>query len=298
MDPYPEQKKGLVLTLLAFTCWGFFPVYFKNLDTVSSLEIVCHRAVWSVLFTALLITLTRGWPGLKAALAERKVLLTLCFSSTLVAVNWFIFIYAVTSGRILQASLGYFINPLVIVFLGMIFLKERLRPLQWTAVGLAVAGTLNQAVSLGALPWISLFLAFSFGFYGLIRKTVHIESLNGLFVETGLQTPAALAILVYLGINGRLSFGGPDAAVNGLILAAGAVNSIPLILFAAGARRIPYSSVGLCQYLTPTLHFLLAVVVYQEAFTRAHLITFSLIWAGLILFAVDLIANQRKIRHG
>lgn len=287
-----RQKLGAAYALAAFGMWGFFPIYFKAVSNVGPLEVLCHRVVWSVPLTAVLITIGRDWLRLQSALRERQVWITLFFSAILVAANWFVFIWAVNTDRVLHASLGYFINPLVNVVLGMVFLKERLRPKQTLAVLLAAAGTLVMVFKIGVFPWISFSVALLFGFYGLLRKTVHIESLNGLFVETSMLLPAAGGYLVFLWFKGDLAFGTVGGGTTALLLAAGLVNSLPLLAFASGARLINYSTVGLCQYVAPTLHFLLAVFLYHEPFTLGHLITFGLIWTGLAVFAHDSIKHS------
>lgn len=277
----------MLYALAAFCFWGLVPIYFKAVAVVPPLELLAHRVLWSVPLVALLITLGRQWGPLRRALASRRVWLILCLSASLAACNWFVFIYAIVSGRVLQASLGYFINPLVNVILGLVFLRERLRPWQAVAVLLAAAGTLNLALAAGQIPWISLSLAFSFGTYGLLRKTVRIESLNGLLVETSLLSPAALGYLLLLAAQGRGAFwaGGPE--ISGLLILAGAVTALPLVWFTSAARRLPYTTIGLFQYLAPSIQFCLAVFVYQEPFSKAHLITFAYIWAGLTLYMTD-----------
>ncbi|MEW5721798.1 MAG: EamA family transporter RarD [Thermodesulfobacteriota bacterium] len=287
-----EQRLGVLSALGAFAFWGIVPVYFKAVGPAGPSEILCHRIFWSVPFTALLLTLGRNWGGLARAVRSRRVLLTLFASAILVASNWLIFIYSVNSGQLLAASLGYFINPLINVLLGLIFLRERLRPRQILAVLLAAAGTINLTASLGTLPWISLALGFSFGFYGLLRKTVKIDSLGGLFVETSLLFPLSLAYFAYLFLDDRLAFGYAGWSLTLLLALAGVVTSAPLLAFTAGARRLRYATLGLIQYVAPTLQFLLAVLAYSEPFTRTHLITFTLIWAGLIVFMLDSFAGQ------
>jgi chloramphenicol-sensitive protein RarD len=277
----------VLFALAAFGFWGIVPVYFKAVQHVAPFEILCHRVVWSVPFTALLITLSRDWRVLLKAVITRKVLGTLFLSATLVATNWFIFIYAILTDRLLQASLGYFINPLVNVLLGIMFLRERLRSLQILAVFLAAAGTFNLTVNYGMLPWISLALAFSFGFYGLLRKTVLIESVNGLFVETSLLFPFAVVYLLFQAVKGVGAFGVIDWQTTTLLGLAGLVTSLPLVWFTSAARRLKYSTLGLVQYIAPSLQFLLAVLCYHEPFTRVYLLTFGCIWAGLAIFAVD-----------
>lgn len=287
MSASREQKLGVFCALAAYGFWGVVPVYFKAVGHVSPLEILSHRVIWSVPLTALLIFLAKDWSGLKKSLFSEGVLRTLFVSALLVTTNWLIFIYAVVTGRILQASLGYYINPLVNVLLGIVFLRERLRPLQFMAVLLAAAGTANITMHYGRFPWIALSLAFSFGIYGLLRKTVRIEAVNGLFVETALISPLALGYLIHLAKNGGLAFVSTDHSTALALFMAGAVTTFPLVWFMSAARRLRYSTMGLLQYLAPSLMFLLAVLRYGETFTLVHFVTFGCIWAGLALFLID-----------
>ena len=274
--------------------WGIAPVYFKAMQHVPPFEILCHRVVWSVPFTALLITLGRDWGALAKAVSTRKVLGTLFLSATLVAANWFIYIYAILTDRLLKASLGYFINPLVNILLGILFLRERLRFWQVLAVFFAAAGTLNLTVNYGSLPWISLTLAFSFGFYGLIRKTVLIESVNGLFIETSLLFPFAVSYLFYLAVKGAGAFGVIDWQTTTLLFLAGLVTSLPLVWFTSAARRLQFTTIGIAQYISPSLQFILAVLYYREPFNHVYLITFVFIWVGLAIFIADSFSLQRR----
>ena len=287
MSTSREQKLGVSCALAAYGFWGMVPIYFKSIGHVSPLEILSHRVIWSVPLTAVLIALAHDWLGLRRALASKEVWRTLLVTALLVTINWLIFIYAVNTDRILQASLGYYINPLVNVLLGVVFLRERLRPLQVVAVLFAAAGTANITIQFGRFPWIALVLAFSFGTYGLLRKTVRIEAVNGLFVETALVCPIALGYLIYLGIKGGLAFGNVDHQTTWLLFLAGAVTAFPLVWFTSAARRLRYSTMGLLQYLAPSLMFLLAVFRYGEPFTLINFITFGCIWTGLAIFVVD-----------
>jgi chloramphenicol-sensitive protein RarD len=284
MDSHRRAISGYVLSLAAFVLWGLFPLYFKAVSSVSPLEVLAHRILWSVPVCAFFLTWQKGWPALKAALSHPRVLATLGLTSGLIAANWLIFIHAVMSGQVLAASLGYFLSPLMSLAMGMIFLGERPGRLQVAALALAGLGGLNLVLSLGALPWISLSLALSFSTYGLLRKTVAVEAVGGLLVETALLAPLALAWLLWLGRQGQLAFLSQGPEITLLLLSAGLLTSLPLIWFTAGARRIPLYAVGLCQYVTPSLHFLLAVALYHEPFTATHLTTFSLVWAGLALY--------------
>lgn len=290
-----EQKTGVFFALAAFGFWGLVPIYFKSLGRVTPLEILAHRVIWSVLLTAVLIFLAKDWSGLRGALSSKGVWRTLSATSLLVTLNWLVFIYAVNTDRILQASLGYYINPLVNVLLGVIFLRERLRPLQLVAVLFAAAGTANITIQFGRVPWIALILAFSFGTYGLLRKTVRIEAVNGLFVETALISPLALGYLIYLGIDGNLAFGTAGSKITLLLFLAGAVTAFPLVWFTNAARRLRYSTLGLLQYLAPSLMFLLAVFRYGEPFTLMNLITFGCIWTGLAVFVLDSLYRTHRL---
>lgn len=277
----------MLCALAAFGFWGFVPIYFKAIDHVPPQEVLCHRVLWSVPIIALMITLFRDWKSLATGLGSLRILGTLFASATLLALNWFVFIYAVSTGRILQASLGYYINPLVNVLLGIVFLKERLRPLQAVAVLLAAGGTINLTLHYGKLPWISLVLAVSFAFYGLIRKTVRIGSVNGLFVETTLIAPFALAFLLWKAQHGGVAFGNAGLQTSTFLVLAGAVTTFPLVCFTSGARRLRLSTIGLLQYLAPSLMFMLAVFFYGEALNLVSGITFGLIWIGLAIFVLD-----------
>jgi chloramphenicol-sensitive protein RarD len=289
-----EFRKGLLFALAAYGFWGLVPFYFKSVRSVPPLEILAHRVVWSVPLVALLIRLIGSFDGARKAVRAPRTMGTLAASALLVATNWLVYIYGVTHDRILEASLGYYINPLVNVLLGTVFLRERLTRLQSVSVLLAGAGTVYLALSYGTLPWISLVLALSFGLYGLLRKTVKVDSMGGLLIETSLLFPAALGYLLWLASRGAGSFPGAGARTSVLLFLAGVVTTVPLIWFASGARRLPYSVLGLVQYLSPSIAFLLAVFHYGERFTPAYAVAFSCIWAALALFAIDMIARQRS----
>lgn len=282
-----RTRQGLLYGFLAYFVWGFFPIYFKALQGIPPLEVVAHRIVWSVLFLLVLAGVSGAWKEVRDAFASRQVLLTLIGSTCLITVNWLVFIYAVGKGQVLQSSLGYFMTPLVNVLLGMVFLRERMRPLQVASLLLAIAGVSLLTLRVGAVPWISLVLAVTFGLYGLLRKTVRVESLAGLLVETLLTGPLALGYLVWLAMQGSGAF--PAAVDRGALLLplVGVLTATPLLLFASAARRLRLATIGFLQYLTPSLHFALAVLLYHEPFTRSHLTTFILIWSGLALYSFD-----------
>lgn len=274
---------GVACAVGAFGLWGLFPLYFKTVAHVPAPEVLSHRILWSVLFVALLLWLLRQWPAVFAALRDRPTLLRLLVSALLIALNWLVFIWAVAHDRVLEGSLGYFITPLVSVLLGRLVLGETLTRLQWLAVVLAAAGVAWMLAGIGRLPWVSLLLAATFGSYGLVRKTTVVAAAPGLFVETLLLAAPALGFLLWLGDDGV--FGHGTLASDGLLAAAGLVTAIPLILFAQAARRLRLASVGLFQYITPTGHLLLAVLVFGEPFTPDHAISFGCIWLALALYS-------------
>jgi len=267
-------------------------VYFKAVAHVPPTEILAHRIAWSVPFVATLVTVGRGWRPVLAAVRSPRVLATLFASATLVAINWLTFITAVGSGHILETSLGYYINPLVSVVLGVAFLGERLRRAEVVAVSLAALGTLVLAVGLGRPPWIALILALTFGLYGLLRKVAGVGALGGLMVETTLLLPAALAWIAVIARRGASSFGGADPATSALLVLAGAVTALPLIWFAAAARRLRYSTIGIFQYIAPSLSFVLATTVYGERFTRIHAVTFACIWCAVAIFVASTLRRR------
>lgn len=287
------MKKGIASAALAYGLWGLIPIYFKTIQTVPADQILAHRFVWSFLFLILLVILRREWSALRAALTLRTFLIYLG-AGLLLAVNWGVFVWAVNNGHVLEASLGYFINPLVNVVLGVVFLRERLRPLQWIPVALAAAGVLYLTLSFGRLPWIALGLAFSFGFYGLVKKLAPLGALQGLTMETGSLLVVALGYLVAVEIRGVGSFGHMAPQMNLLLALSGVVTAVPLLLFAVGARRVPLTTLGLLQYTSPTLQFLTGVFLYHEAFSQERLIGFCAIWLALILFSAESLISARR----
>ena len=288
-SPSPTQspRAGFFFALAAYTAWGAFPLYFRALHAVAPPEILAHRIFWSTCFLAVLVTWSRRWPEYRAAFATSRKLATYALSAALVTTNWLLYIWAVNNAHVLEASLGYFINPLVNVLLGVLFLRERLRPRQLFAIGLAAAGVLVLVVRLGAFPWLALALALTFGCYGLVRKKAAIDPLVGLLVETSLVAPLAT-----LFIGSRIASGtsglGLDSRTTGLLLISGVVTSVPLIWFAHGVRSLRLSTMGLIQYVAPTLQFLTAVVLFHEAFTQAHAVAFGCIWVSLAIYSAEL----------
>ncbi len=281
-----SRRQGVIYGLAAYLCWGFFPVYFKSVKAVPPLEMVSHRIVWSLAFLLLLITWKGAWRSMLGLLTLPKSLSVLAATTLLIATNWLVFIYAISVGEVLQSSLGYFINPLVSVLLGWLFLRERLERPQWISLVLAATGVIYLASQYGSIPWIALVLAVSFGLYGLIRKALQVEPLVGLTVETLLLAPLALFYLVQLDRQGTGLFLAHSTRLDLLVPMSGVVTAIPLLLFAAAAKKLRLATVGFLQYITPTLHFLLAITIFGEPFTHTHLVSFLFIWAGLVLYSL------------
>lgn len=294
LPAYAEARGGAIYATLAFVTWAALPVYFKAVAEVSPWEVLAHRVFWSMVFVALLLLLWRKRRGLRAALHDRSVLGWLTVSALLVSSNWLIFIWAIANEHVLESSLGYFINPLLNVVLGVLVLRERLRRAQWIAISLGALGVANLVWQHGQLPWIALSLAITFGLYGLIRKRTPVDALTGLFIETTLIAPIALAYLIYLAVNDSGAFGAVHWRLDLLLMSAGILTASPLILFAAAARRLTLSTLGQLQYTVPTGHFLLAVFAFGEPFTRAHAVTFALIWAALLIYALDTYRGERR----
>lgn len=286
--------KGLGYALSAFLLWGLAPVYFKLVASVSAFEVLAHRVVWSVVILAVVVQFQGGWQALRAL--DRNTLKQLFFSSIFVSLNWLVFIWAVGQGRVLETSLGYFINPLITVLFGVVFLNETLRKWQVLAICLAFLGVSNQVVQLGYLPWVALALALSFASYGLMRKSIDIQPVQGLFVETVLLLPAALFYLAWLGYQDELVFGSLSLSMDGILIASGFMTTIPLLFFAAGARRLSLTVIGIVQYITPSITFFLAVFLYSESFSLAQLVSFVLIWLGLLVFTLEGVWVRRMAR--
>jgi chloramphenicol-sensitive protein RarD len=281
------MRTGILSAALAFLCWGLFPLYFHAIGEVPPLQILAHRMLWSLLFLLIVLAVRRQWAWL-AVVRQPRVFGSFIASAVLLSVNWLIYIWAVNNGHVIEASLGYFINPLVNISLGYLLLKERLRPAQWMAIAVAALGVAWLTWQAGTVPWIALALAFSFGGYGLLRKTAALGALEGLSFETMVLFPLAAAYVIWLTMHGQNTFINTDSTSTRLLLAAaGPITAIPLLLFASGARQIPLSVLGLLQYLSPTLQFLLGVWIFHEAFTPDRLVGFVLIWAALALFAIE-----------
>jgi chloramphenicol-sensitive protein RarD len=295
--PTTPSSAGLLSGISAYLVWGFFPIYFKALASVSPFQVVCHRIVWSALFLAVLITLRRGWREVAAAMSARGTVLLLLATALLIATNWLVFIIAVGHAQVLQSSLGYFMTPFVSVLLGVALLKERLRRLQVTALVLAMIGVAMITAQQSGPPWAALTLALTFGTYGLLRKVAGVEALAGLAIETFILAPAAAGYLVYVELHGAGSFGHASGGIDTRLVFSGVVTSLPLLLFAAAARLLRLATIGFLQYITPTMHFLIAVALYREPFTAANLASFGFIWLGLGLYSLHALKAVRSIEY-
>jgi chloramphenicol-sensitive protein RarD len=295
VKPGVAPRTGLAAAVAAFLMWGLFPLYWKLLAAVPALEVVAHRMVWGLVSVAIWVTLRGRWADARAVASRPATVLRLAGSGALISLNWLLYIWAVINDHVVEASLGYFINPLVNVLLGVLVLRERLGRAQWIAVALATAGVAVLTLWHGRLPWIALALAVSFGLYGLARKTVGADAVVGLLWETALVTPLAAGYLVVLGQRGSGAFGAVDLATSALLALGGAVTAVPLVLFAVGARALPLSTVGFLQYLSPSLQFLLAVFVFREPFTPVHAASFAFIWAALAILTWDLRRRLRQV---
>ena len=293
-DPRRVARVGVMCATSAYLIWGTVPLYFKWVSDVSAFEIIAHRVLWTVLLMASVLAVTRNRAGFQVLKESPKLIPWVALAAILVTSNWLVFVWAVNVGRVLETSLGYYINPLVSVLLGFIFLGERLRALQLAAAGLAGLGVANQIYQLGQLPWVSLVLAITFACYGLLRKRIPLDAASGLFFETLCLSPVAALYLIYLAQEGQLAFGAGSSGRDVLIALSGVVTAVPLVLFAMGARRLRLATMGFLQYLAPTLSFLLAVLLFGEQFGSAHLVTFGFIWAGLALYSVDLWRHSRR----
>jgi chloramphenicol-sensitive protein RarD len=282
-----EVNRGIVYALVAYTLWGFFPVYLKALAAVPAPEILAHRMLWSLVFVGALLAIRRRWDWVRTVVREPRVLRWFVASATVVTVNWGVYIWAVNADRVVDSSLGYFINPLVNVLIGAAFLHERLRPAQWVAVACAASGVLWLTVQAGEPPWVGLVLGVSFGIYGLLRRTAALGALEGLALETLLLVPLALGYLVWLTLHDRNVFLAASPTLQLLLLAAGPATALPLLFFAAGARRIPFSTLGLLQYVGPTLQLILGVWLYHEPFPPAKIAGYAAIWVALLIYSAE-----------
>ena len=296
MTPEEQQRsrQGVLLAIGAYTMWGIAPIYFKSIAEVSPLEILSHRVIWSFFLLAALLHFGRHWRSVRDIIKNKTKMMFLVSTAILVGANWLIFIRAVNSNHMLDASLGYYINPLINVLLGMVFLGERLRKLQWFAVVLAACGVLVQLIVFGSVPVVAIALAMSFGFYGLLRKKVSVEAQTGLFIETLVMLPAAAIYLLFIASSPTSNMLDNPMQLNTLLIAAGVITTLPLLCFTGAATRLKLSTLGFFQYIGPSLMFLLAVLIYGEPFTSDKAITFAFIWGALVVFSFDGLRNNRK----
>ncbi|MGL5040791.1 MAG: EamA family transporter RarD [Aeromonas sp.] len=292
--PQQIQRQGVICALCAYTLWGIAPIYFKTIAAVPAAEILTHRMIWSCLLLLVLTLVSRQWHKVQKILRQPKVLVTLLFTSVMIAGNWLLFIWAINNGHMLDASLGYYINPLFNVLLGMLFLSEKLRRLQWLAVALAFAGVAIQLIAFGSLPWIALVLASSFAMYGLIRKKLALDALTGLLIETMIMLPPAAIYLWGFADSPTSHLSANDWHLNLLLIAAGAITTVPLLCFTAAATRLKLSTLGFFQYIGPSLMFILAVTLYGEELAIDKQLTFACIWSALVLFTFDGLRQGRS----
>ena len=294
-DPARRARTGFALGLSAYFVWGVLPLYFKALTAVAPTEIVAHRIIWSILFLAPLVLLGGRLSGIAAAIRAPRLAMLLALTAGLIGINWLVYIYAVVNGHVLEASLGYYLNPLVNVMLGVLVLKERLSPVQKGAVALAALAVAFLALRSGGAVWISLALGFSFALYGFLRKVAPVEPLDGLAVETIFLAPIALGWILWLQHAGQSGFL-QNRQTDALLIFGGALTALPLLLFTAAAKRLPYSTLGFLQYLTPSLQFLLAVLAFGEPLTGARILCFAAIWTSLLLFVAEGVRLGRRAR--
>ncbi|MFP3352006.1 EamA family transporter RarD [Pseudoalteromonas sp. SIMBA_153] len=291
-----EQRKGAIFACLAFFMWGLAPIYFKMIQHVSAFEILMHRVIWSVVFLIVVVSVLSYWDKIKRILIQPKLILMLVVTSTLLGFNWGLFIWAINNNHMLDASLGYYINPLLNVLLGMVFLNERLRKLQGAAVALAFTGVLLQLISFGSFPVVAFSLATSFALYGLLRKKLQVDALPGILIEALILLPVALTYWWLMVPTETSNLAGNDWLTNILLVSAGIVTTLPLLCFTGAAKRLQYTTLGFFQYIGPSLMFILAVVFYGELFDAERVITFACIWSALAIFSWDSYHQSRKRR--
>lgn len=294
-----HQRSGLLFAVGAYGLWGVLPVYFLILAPAGPIEIVAWRILFCLVFCAILLTVNRRWVAVVAVFRQTRVMLNLGLAASFIIVNWQVYVYATLNGQVNEAALGYFINPIVTVLLGVLLLHERLRKAQWIAVGVSAVAVLVLAVNYGVFPWVSLALAFSFGFYGLIKKRVgpRVDAVTGLAIETAWLVPVAIAQLAFVGATSGIMLGNAGSANTVLLVLSGIITAVPLLLFAAAARRLPLVYMGLIQYLTPVLQLLFGTFVMHEAMPTERWIGFGLVWIALVILSVDMVAHGRAARR-
>ena len=290
-----DSKGGVGFGAAAYLCWGFFPLYWPLLDPAGSLEILAHRFVWSMVFVLVAITAMGKWSAFRAIARDRRTMLILGVASVTIALNWGGFIYGVTNGHVIETSLGYFINPLVTVLLGVFVLKETLRLVQWLAIAIGASAVVVLTVDYGRLPWVALLVAFSFAAYGFLKKKADLGAFEGLGMETAILFPVALAFLIALQLRGDLTFGHEGPANVVLLAGTGIVTAIPLLLFGAAATRLSLTTIGLLQYLGPIIQFIVGLTIFDEDMTTARWAGFILVWAALAIFTADALNHHRRL---
>lgn len=290
-------RRGYLFGVVAYLCWGLFPLYWKLLRPATPAELLAHRVAWSFLFVAIVVSVARGWRRVSALLHRRRTLALIALAAVLIAVNWGTYIYGVNADRVVETSLGYFINPLVTVLLGVVVLRERLRPGQWVAIGVGTAAVAVLTADYGHVPVLALILACSFGLYGLIKKRLSVPAMDGLLLESGVLAVPAVAYLAALQVSGTATFGQVSAVHTTLLVSSGVVTAIPLLLFAGAANRIPLSAIGLLQYLAPILQLGCGVLIFNEPMPPARLVGFGLVWLALVIFTWDGIWHVRAERR-
>jgi chloramphenicol-sensitive protein RarD len=295
-DKAKVRSLGLLFGVSAYTLWGLFPIYWPLLKPANPLEIVSHRAVWTLVFCFIILSLTKTLSSTLALLKRPKIVAGLFLSSILISINWIIYIYAANSGHVVEASLGYYINPIVVIATGVIILKEKMRPLQWVSVGVATLGVGILTIDYGRLPWIALGLALSWGSYGLVKKQLGLGALEGLSIETLLSSGAYLGYLIWLGNSGEGQFL-HSWKLTLLFIGGGAVTAIPLLLFNGSTNRLPLTLIGLLQYITPTIQFCIGVWYYNEDMPAARWAGFLIIWVALVALTIDLVKSSRTVDH-
>lgn len=291
------MNKGYLYAIAAYLAWGFLPIYWKALQTIPALEVLSHRIVWSLVFICLLLAYRRHWRWLHKAVRSPRIMLTFLATAVILSINWGTYIWAVNTDQVVETSLGYFINPLLSVLLGVFFLHERLRRGQWTAVAIAACGVIYLTIIYESIPFIALTLAFSFAIYGLIRKTAPLDALEGLALETAWVFIPSLFIILYLQNTGEGALGNISLSTTLLLIGAGLATAVPLLWFGMAARRIPLSSIGILQYIAPTCQLLIGVFLYNEPFNVTQLLGFCLIWLALIIFTTESLIHNRKQAH-
>jgi chloramphenicol-sensitive protein RarD len=290
------HSTGVLLGVTGYLLWGMFPLYFVLLDTVAPIDVVAHRVVWSLIVVLLLLLVGKQWRAFTGAFTRRNIII-LGSAAIFLSLNWLVYVYAVDSNQVVQASLGYFINPLISVAMGVVILKESLRKTQWVAVGIALVAVVILTIASGSVPWIALTLGLSFGIYGLLKKYANLPSLQSLGIETVVLLPLALIILGFSVVNGTESFVLDGPSITFLLIMLGPITAIPLLAFGGASTRIPLSTLGVLQYITPIMQFILGVFIFQEVMSTGRWIGFTLVWVSLVIFTVDMYRNTRTRNH-